>query len=573
MNSKQAVRPAVPASSIQQQIDAAKLLHQLGRVEDAGKKYDEILRQDAGNAEVIGLLAVVVYQRGDLKLAKKLWRRALSNRSPAWVFLRNLHAYLRVLLRDGSPDQAAVLASYEIPEWPLARVPEPVERQMLREAADMLVALGQTDTAVRLVGSVTMSDPTDVRLLYALAKNQMQRGAMGLARTTLARVDEMIQPAFDLQLLVDMHSCAVAVGDRAAADAVSGRLAAAMPVLIAERRPTQTIEVLVLSGKPRIKTAVEALEEFHLDSNFPAQLADVLEDEIHFSFVFEADPAGRAAVDGLPKPDLVINNNANGELVLGDGDLPGLVAFADSFGVPVINHPNKVVLTTRDVSAELIADVPGVRVPKTRRFSAAGKTGEKLGGEIEAQFSYPLIVRTLANQEGKGMDRIDSRADLIKRLSSGIPEEFFVTAFVDSRHQGPFFRKIRAAVVGDEIFVVRVDYDTDWNVHGRKSDERVAFYQSHPELLAAEKGICANPEEELGAAAMQALRGIRDRVPLDIFGVDFDVDAEGALVFFEANATMNLFSTARAEVNHPPEADERLKQAFRGYLASLVAPH
>ena len=72
-------------------------------------------------------------------------------------------------------------------------------------------------------------------------------------------------------------------------------------------------------------------------------------------------------------------------------------------------------------------------------------------------------------------------------------------------------------------------------------------------------------------AALQALRAIRDRIPLDVFGVDFEVDADGRLVFFEANATMNLFSTARPEIPYPAEAEDRLKRAFRNYFASLLA--
>jgi hypothetical protein len=63
---------------------------------------------------------------------------------------------------------------------------------------------------------------------------------------------------------------------------------------------------------------------------------------------------------------------------------------------------------------------------------------------------------------------------------------------------------------------------------------------------------------------------------LDVFGIDFDVDANGLLVFYEANATMNLFSTARTEVPYPKEADDNLKLAFQRYFTSLVGqsvPH
>ena len=118
---------------------------------------------------------------------------------------------------------------------------------------------------------------------------------------------------------------------------------------------------------------------------------------------------------------------------------------------------------------------------------------------------------------------------------------------------------------------MRVDYDTFWNVHGRKNIKRLAFYLEHPELLDLEKKICSNPEAELGRLAMQSFRALRERIPLDVFGVDFDVDGDGSLIFYEANATMNLLTTAQKEAPNPIEANERLKSVFQKYLGSLAA--
>jgi hypothetical protein len=58
---------------------------------------------------------------------------------------------------------------------------------------------------------------------------------------------------------------------------------------------------------------------------------------------------------------------------------------------------------------------------------------------------------------------------------------------------------------------------------------------------------------------------------MDIYGIDFAVGADGVLVFYEANATMNLFSTAPKELPNPKEAGDRLKLAFQRYFTSLVA--
>jgi glutathione synthase/RimK-type ligase-like ATP-grasp enzyme len=247
-----------------------------------------------------------------------------------------------------------------------------------------------------------------------------------------------------------------------------------------------------------------------------------------------------------------------------------LSELVDNLGVPVVNHPTKAVQSIRDVSAKLLEGIPGILVPKTLRFSSVGKTREELVHEIEDHFDYPLITRTLAFQTGIGMNKADNRDALVKLMAEDFPDKFFVTQFVDSRHGDELFRKIRAAVVNDEIMIVRVDYDTDWKVHGRRKDYRVAFYLENMHLLGEEKRIIQDPEAGLGRPALQSLRAVRERIALDVFGIDFAVDADGLLVFYEANATMNLFSTARKEVPNPPEADDCLRQAFCRYFTSLI---
>jgi Flp pilus assembly protein TadD len=347
--------------------------------------------------------------------------------------------------------------------------------------------------------------------------------------------------------------------------------AASSPMVSSERRATQKAEVLVINGSPDIGSTLKSFEALHLD-NFPGQLAGHFPEDFHFTYIFAGEVARPSVRQQLPQPAFVINNNVNAEGVLSAGGLSGLIGLVESFGVPVVNHPTKIVGTTRDAAAKLFADIPGLTVPQTMRFFSLGKSREELVREIEAQYDYPLITRTLVSQQGKGMTKVDSREALVAVLASDFREkDFFVTDFVDSRGRREFYRKIRAAIVRGEIIIVRADYDVHWNVHGRKSDERVAFYLKNSHLLAEENQLCQDPAAEFGKSVLQALQTICQRIPLDIFGVDFDVDPNGQLVFYEANATMNLFSTARKEVPHPPAPEDRLKQAFQRYFASLVA--
>ena len=73
-------------------------------------------------------------------------------------------------------------------------------------------------------------------------------------------------------------------------------------------------------------------------ANFPGQLAEHFHEDFHFTYVFGGDATTHSARKQIPQPDFVINNNANGELVLSGGNLLGLIELVESFGVPVVNH-------------------------------------------------------------------------------------------------------------------------------------------------------------------------------------------------------------------------------------------
>ena len=339
---------------------------------------------------------------------------------------------------------------------------------------------------------------------------------------------------------------------------------ASSPVYSSERRASQKADVLIINPHPLIDDSLKTFEALQLSCpNYPRQLAEKFPEEFHFSFVFDGNATTASARKKIPRPDLVLNNVVNADRLLSPGKLAAVSELADSFERPVVNHPKHAVQTTRDGCAKLLENTPGIIIPKTARFSSSGKTPEQMAREIEDQYDYPLITRTLFAQEGKWMTKVDSREELIKVLSTDWPDKFFVTQFVDCRRGKEFYRKIRATVVADEVILTRVDYSEHWNVRGRKNPNRLSFYADNPHLLDVEKQICSKPEKMLGRAAVFSLEVIRDRIPLDVFGIDFDVNMDGALVFYEANATMNLFSTAQKTIPNPKESEEALKQAFR----------
>ena len=543
-----------------------------GNLSDAERLSLEILAEDNDNPEVISLLATVAYQRGNKKLANKLWRGMLERNIPPWLFLHTLHNLVQALVTEGGIAEARqVTTQYRIPDWPRKRTLDEKERDALLNLVDSLVELGQRDAAYRLLISLTVVRPEDARLLFVLGHLQMGKGDLESAWQSFSMADAALQPALNFSLLVSLMECATMRKDTDAENAVIHRVAAASPVLICTAQPEHRATLLVLGNIPNLNRDVKSESVLHFSSNFPAQLAKAFRDEFRFAAIFAGDPAGRAARTNLPTPDLVINNCTNAEVLVAEGQQAEVTEFADSFAVPVVNHPDKVPFSAREKSAELLAGIPGLVVPAIQRFTRCNRPVLDAAEEIEAAFPYPLVTRMLRTQHGIGMRRIENREALIKALEASPEEALLASPFIDSRKASGLYRKIRAAVVNGEIFVIRVDHDHYWKIHGRKKEARADFYRKNPHLLALEDRICRDPHGELGETAILALRAISERIPLDIFGIDFDVAPDGRVVFYEANATMNLLSTAAGpDVDYPRYAEERMLAAIRSYLLDLL---
>ena len=108
------------------------------------------------------------------------------------------------------------------------------------------------------------------------------------------------------------------------------------------------------------------------------------------------------------------------------------------------------------------------------------------------------------------------------------------------------YRKIRAAVIGEEIFISHVHFGPRWNVHRERDPEKLREFDLDRSLADHAARMISAPDETLGRPAIAALHEIRRRIPLDFYGIDFDILPGGRVLFFEANAVMNISLSDRA---------------------------
>jgi hypothetical protein len=231
--------------------------------------------------------------------------------------------------------------------------------------------------------------------------------------------------------------------------------------------------------------------------------------------------------------------------------LENLRKFIRGYSGKVVNRPQAVLQSTRDLVARKLAGIHGLVVPRVLRLRIGKTDAAQL---IErAGLNLPVIVRRVGTHTGRIVGRFDAMDALrTAKLGEG---EHLATEFVDFRSADGLYRKYRVFFLGERRVFRHMLVSDDWNVH---ASDRQRVMAERPELVAAEERMFAAPDGAFKDEIQQALSVVRERMPLDFFGMDFGIAPDGRAVLFEANATMNFF---------PLSPDPRF-----AYLARCVEP-
>jgi hypothetical protein len=225
------------------------------------------------------------------------------------------------------------------------------------------------------------------------------------------------------------------------------------------------------------------------------------------------------------------------------------------------------------LNAIAFREIDNIVVPRIERFFK--RTGEErqIARFIEKEFRYPLIVRGVYENMGQNLHLVNTNQELIEGLTTIPGTEVYVIQFIDKPPAREHFRRMRAAFVEKDPAIVRADYSPFWMIHGRVPlllvpDFRYSneLYKERPDLLEHANQIMRQPEHELGKDVIKALQDLAHACPLDIFGLDFDVDEHGRVVFFEANATMNFYINTEPELPYPVEPFNELDGKMHKYF-------
>ena len=239
--------------------------------------------------------------------------------------------------------------------------------------------------------------------------------------------------------------------------------------------------------------------------------------------------ADEAQIAALPPFDVVFN-------AIGDPDLAGpgaapLSRFLASCSTAVLNRPERVARTRRDRLPILLAGLDGVIVPPTARLDAADIASDGLArATAAAGLAAPVLVRPIGSHGGKGLRLARTQKALARFRPEG---DVYVTAFVDYRSTDGFYRKYRVVFVDRAPMPYHLAISPRWLVHHGSAE-----MDGDADRRAEEARFLADPVAAVGANAWAAVAAIGAAVDLDYAGVDFGLTANGAVLVFEANATM-----------------------------------
>jgi glutathione synthase/RimK-type ligase-like ATP-grasp enzyme len=259
------------------------------------------------------------------------------------------------------------------------------------------------------------------------------------------------------------------------------------------------------------------------------------------------------------RPSLIFNQIA--DVDTHRSALERCVELCSQVNSPVINHPEKILQTSRDHVSELLQGIPGVTMPRTVRFNPESPDDVFERAESE-NFSMPFIVRVAGDHGGKSMTRVNSREDYkALHVYPFDGRDFYLTEYADCKDSVGHYHRQRLVVIDGEPVLRGSLYDKDWKVHGA-SRLYMMKRETWEDDQVRSKWLEAEVIPELGTA----IREITKRLNLEFYGIDCSLEPGGRMLIFEANANMNILT------NDHPQMNERMDMIKRK-IHTMLARH
>ena len=238
----------------------------------------------------------------------------------------------------------------------------------------------------------------------------------------------------------------------------------------------------------------------------------------------------------VPKADLIFNAICDPDI--NRKSLHAVLNIVNTLKVPVINHPERIMLTGRDHIYQLFHNLEGVLVPKTIRVQPR-YLSEVVKLVDTGEIGFPFLIREAGSHGGTKREFIKS-IDLIHELDKFALDgrDYYVTEFVKFLSPDGLYRKYRVIVIGGKPYPRHLIISPFWNVHAENRNELMDKY---PECRKEEETFL----KEFGQKNSNIFERFYEVLKLDYFGVDFSLAPDGKMIVFEINSCFRAIAGKR----------------------------
>jgi Flp pilus assembly protein TadD len=496
--------------------DLGLLHYRQGRAVDALMAFLAAVDADGANAAGHANLGVMLLTGDDVAGARAEFERALTLKPDQPTALQGLRA---VHERLGTPAAApAAHAPVAVaPPPPFAVDVEPPDPfiEYVFEVAASAIAAGDLDAALAFIATIVGEDARFAKLVWRLADFAGSARAFATARAL-----------FDRALTLDPDNTDAHIG-RAIVLEEMGDDAAARAAWQGDRlRGAVRLVPFRGTGEPiRLLTIASALHAIRYELFTDAAL---IANAVLYTQAYDA-------TQPLPPHDVVLVAVADVE-----SDAAALavareiVARSDA---PVINHPDRVLQTSRTEQARRLGALAGVVVARVASVSREAMLRDGPAAFARGLgFAYPFLMRSPGFHNGRFFERVDDDAQLDAVTRAMPRDEVLLISYQETRGVDGAVRKFRVMSIGGALYPVHLAISPNWKVHYVSS-----AMAGNAAYRAEEEAFLNDMPGVLGTRAVEALHAIAATMGLDYAGIDFGLAPDRRVVVFEANGAMAIF--------------------------------
>ncbi len=542
--------------------------YRAGRRDEAGMLFRQVLERNPDRLGALLMLGIILAEGegADVAAAETLFRRCLELSPDNFLALNHLG---QLHLGRGERLAAAALFERALAQNPgfapaFANLGTALHGLGRRSAAlvafdralaldpglvtvhgrrgQVLADLGRWDEAAAAFRLAAAAAPEAATAWCNLAAACEQTNALDEAEEA-ARRALALAPAD-----IDAHVQLAAILDRA------GRQAEALGLFATAARLRGPTLVPCRAGPPQARILILGAPG---GGNVPTRF--LFDPERFETVTIHLPPAGHgeSGTAGVGAAGCGIVFNAVGDGAADDPFLAQADAVLARLALPVLNPPARIPPTSRDRLPALLAGIPGLVVPDTRRVSRADLAGVMAGA------AEPMLVRPVGSHGGRDLVKVHTAAEVVRYLAGTPHPAFFVSPYVDYRSPDGYHRKFRFLFVDRQVYPYHLAVHDDWLIHYFRAEmEEEAWMRDEEKAFLADAGAVFPPP--LAAAVAAVAR----RLDLDYGGMDCALTRDGRVLVFEANACMLLSLPDGGEEGAPYK--RRAAEAIRGAIARMV---